>query len=81
LAYQSNRQPRQPQRQQKALEMVLYGSGDHRLAIWRPRGHGFDGCLYDVVVLMFRACGVKSVILLVVAHFILLDLESFLRAA
>ena len=43
------------------------------------RGHGFDGCLYDVVVLLFRACGEKSVILLVVAHLILLDLESFIE--
>jgi hypothetical protein len=57
-----------------ALATIVWQFGGHR-------GHGFDGCLYDVVVLMFRACGVKSVILLVVAHVILLDLESFLRAA
>jgi hypothetical protein len=50
-----------------ALVTIVRQFGGHR-------GHGFDGCLYDVVVLMFRACGVKSVILLVVAHLILLDL-------
>jgi hypothetical protein len=47
-----------------ALATIVRQFGGHR-------GHGFDGCLYDVVVLMFRACGVKSVILLVVAHVIL----------
>ena len=59
-----------------ALATIVRQFGGHR-------GHGFDGCLYDVVVLMFRACGVKSVILflLVVAHVILLDLESFVRAS
>jgi hypothetical protein len=57
-----------------ALATIVWQFGGHR-------GHGFDGCLYDVVFLMFRACGVKSVILLVVTHVILLDLESFLRAS
>jgi hypothetical protein len=57
-----------------ALATIVRQFGGHR-------GHGFDGCLYDVVVLMFRGCGVKSAILLVVVRLILLDLESFLRAA
>jgi hypothetical protein len=52
-----------------ALATIVWQFGGHR-------GHGFDGCLYDVVVLMFRACGVKSAILLVVVSLILLDLVS-----